>query len=74
VDPDPQLAQGRRIEHVWIGTLEEMFDENLSLRTIGFFNYVPKGEGMAMVQHLTANLEARKGYVAETEALHAAPV
>jgi hypothetical protein len=38
---------------------------------------VPKGEGMAMLQHLTANVEApanveaRKGFVAETAAHHA---
>jgi hypothetical protein len=57
---------------VWIGTLGEMSHPDLiSLRTNGFSNYVPKGEGMAMLQHLTANLEARKGYVAETAAYHA---
>lgn len=50
-----------------IGEIGDDLDLHLS-SVNGFCNYVPKGEGADMLQHLAANFEARKNFLADNVA------
>jgi hypothetical protein len=51
--------------HIFIGTVDDVDESIIN----GFANYVPKGEHMAMLQHLSANIQARKSLVASNAAV-----
>jgi hypothetical protein len=57
-----ERGDGSRTDYSFIGDHDEFDSQGIN----GFSNYVPKSERMAMLEHLTANFEARKAYFAQS--------